>query len=210
MLLFSIPTPMRFLNGCSLVAWRQFAWVLHPAKILVLKCRQSLFKLLIFVPFVKMPRLLKFSIITRMQLSGFSWGACPYNCIRIKSPICCEIWFWAARSFWEIRYANAANLDRFLWFWVLQLSLWIAKISWDADGQVRFRKDFGPVSNWADCAHNLHVALDSAHWLPRWAWWSQAEWCRWQLDPWPLLWSGRSFTLVGMGGKMYDCRLVAT
>jgi hypothetical protein len=40
-------------------------------------CRQSLFKLLILEPFVKIPKLLKFSIMTQMQSSGFSWGACP-------------------------------------------------------------------------------------------------------------------------------------
>jgi hypothetical protein len=48
-------------------------------------CRQSLFKLLIFVPFVK------FSIMTQIQSSGFSWSAYPYTCVHMKSPICCEI-----------------------------------------------------------------------------------------------------------------------
>ncbi len=77
---------MQFLNCCSSEAWRQSAWVLHPARILVLNCRQSLFKLLILVPFVKIPKLLKFSIMTQIQLSGFSWGGCPYPCIRKKIP----------------------------------------------------------------------------------------------------------------------------
>jgi hypothetical protein len=37
----------------------------------------NLFKLLIFVPFVKTPRLLKFSIMTQTQLLGFVLGARP-------------------------------------------------------------------------------------------------------------------------------------
>jgi hypothetical protein len=37
----------------------------------------KLFKLLIFVPFVMTPKLLKFSIMTQMQLSGFVLGAHP-------------------------------------------------------------------------------------------------------------------------------------
>jgi hypothetical protein len=47
----------------------------------------KLFKLLILVLFVKIPKLLKFSIKTQIQLSGFSRGACLYPCIRKKSPI---------------------------------------------------------------------------------------------------------------------------
>ncbi len=34
------------------------------------------------MPFVKIPKLLKFSIIIWMQLSGFSWGAFPYAGLR--------------------------------------------------------------------------------------------------------------------------------
>jgi hypothetical protein len=45
---------------------------LHPAKILVLNWRKSLFKLLVFELVVKSPKLLKFSVITRTQLSVFS------------------------------------------------------------------------------------------------------------------------------------------
>jgi hypothetical protein len=63
---------MRFLNCCSSPACRQSAWVLQPAKISVLNSLQSLFKLLVFVPFVNIPKLLKFSIIIWMQLLGFS------------------------------------------------------------------------------------------------------------------------------------------
>ncbi len=87
-LLVSIPTPITFLNCCSLVVWRQSAWVFHPAKISVLNWRQSLFNWLIFVPFVKIPKLSKFSIITRTQLSGFSRGAISYASLHQKSQIC--------------------------------------------------------------------------------------------------------------------------
>ncbi len=43
----------------------------------VLNWWQRLFHLLIFVPFVKTPNLLKFSIMTQTQLSGFVLGAHP-------------------------------------------------------------------------------------------------------------------------------------
>ncbi len=55
----SMPMPIIFLNCCSLVAWRQSAWVLHPAKMLVLNCWQSLLKLLILMSLVKIPKLCK-------------------------------------------------------------------------------------------------------------------------------------------------------
>ncbi len=93
-LLVSIPTPITFLNCCSSVAWRQSAWVLHPAKISVLNWRQSLFNWLIFVPFVKIPRLLKFSIIRQTQLSGFSGGGFPYAGLCQKSQSAGRSDFW--------------------------------------------------------------------------------------------------------------------
>ncbi len=76
-LLVSIPTPITFLNSHSPVAWRQSAWVLQPAKISVLNWWQSLFNWLIFVPFVKIPKLWICPIITVTQLSTFPYvGSC--------------------------------------------------------------------------------------------------------------------------------------
>jgi hypothetical protein len=108
-LLVSIQTPITFLNCCSLVAWHQSAWVSYPAKISVLNLRQSLFNWLIFVSFVKIPRLLKFSIIMQMQSYGFSRGAshmlaCAQNPQSAGRPdfgfhfLCTDIWYTCWKS----------------------------------------------------------------------------------------------------------------
>ncbi len=175
MLQVSMPMPIIFLNCCSSVAWGQSAWVLHPAKILVLNWPQSLFKLLIFVPLVKSPKLLKFSIITQTQLSGFSQGAFSYAGSWKKSSICQDTWFWACCLCKKIWYADVASWEQLWQRWVEGLSLWIAVINWEANGCMRAWKDLVPVSNCADCTWNLRAASELVQQLPRWEFRSREE-----------------------------------
>ncbi len=74
-----MPTAIIFLNCCSSVAWRQSAWVSHPAKILMLNWRQSLFKLLIFVPLVKKSLTIK---IFHHHVNTIVWLFPRYHSIR--------------------------------------------------------------------------------------------------------------------------------
>ncbi len=153
----------------------------------VLNWQQSWFNLLIFVPFVKTPKLLKFSIMTQMQLLGFVLGARPQSCICRKTPICCDIWNCADCLCCAIWYAEAARLDLLLWSWLVRLSLWITEISWEANGQVQFLSNLVPVSNWVDCEQNLQAASESAQWLPWWEWRSWTDLHLWPCNSWPRL-----------------------
>ncbi len=186
-LLVSIPTTITFLNCCSLEAWCQSAWVLQPARISVLNWRQILFKLLIFVPFVKTPKLLKNFHDDSNAVVGFCTG-CP--------SIILHLWE-VSYLLWDLKLCGlfmlcnlicrSSKVDLLLQSWLIRLSLWITEISWEANGRVCFLNDLVPVSNWADCAQNLQAAFESAQRLPQWEWRLWVVSPLWPCNSWPLL-----------------------
>jgi len=206
----SILMPITFRNCCSSVAWHQSTWVSHPANISVLNLQQSLFKALIFTPFVKTPRLSKFSITTWTQLSGLAPGALPYAVLRQKSSICQVIWFLAPDSCWAIWKAVSARWELFFLSRAVQFFLCIDAISSVADGGDILLKSLVPVSNCFAWALKRRVASDSDQQLPRQAWRSLAinHLCRWLL--WPLLLLDSAGSCSFILGFTFDRILVAT
>ncbi len=102
---------------------------LASCKISVLNWWQSLFDWLIFVPFVKLPKLSKFSIIMWIQLSGFLGGVFPYAGLLQKSPICWEIWFLVHFLCKKIWYTDALSWEKLLQSSAFWLSLYVTEIN---------------------------------------------------------------------------------
>ncbi len=210
MLLVSIPMPIIFQNCCSLVAWHQSACVLQPANKSVLNLQQSLFKALIFTPFVNTPRLVKFSITMQTQLSGLVPGALPYAGLRKKSSTCQVIWFFVLDSCWDIWKAISARWELLLRSRAVQFFFCIKAISSVADGHDHLMKSLVSVLNCLDWALNRQVALDSDQQLPWQKWQSLVEVHLFQWLWWPLLLPDPLGLRSEIIGFEYDLKLVAT
>ncbi len=183
---------------------------LATSQYISLKLRQSLFRALIFTPFVKNPRLLKFSFTTRTQLSGLVPGALLYAGLRQKSLTYRVIWFFVLDSCWAIWKAVSARWELLLHSRAVQFFFCINAISLVADGHDCLLKSLVPVSNCLDWALNRQVASDSDQQLPRQEWWSLAAVHLFRWLWWPLLLPDPSGSRSEIVGFKHNLKLVAT